>query len=107
MDSPGSKEQGPARVVAQRDKDFRGGIAPQIRAKQNLSPISRCRPGEGLGGRRQKEMFTGSLIDDLIATVERAERHVEADREIREVTGWPTYPSYEAAVAEQNLYEVA
>jgi len=52
-------------------------------------------------------MFTGSLIDDLIATVERAERHAEADREIREVTGWPTYPSYEAAVTEQNLFEVA
>jgi len=33
MDSPGSKEQGLARVVAQRDKDFRGGIAPRIKGE--------------------------------------------------------------------------
>jgi len=51
-------------------------------------------------------MFTGSLIDDLIATVERAEKHAAADREIREVTGWPIYHNYEVP-AEQNLFEVA
>jgi hypothetical protein len=52
-------------------------------------------------------MFTGSLIDDLIATVERAEKHAAADRDILEVTGWPIYHSYEVPAAEQNLFEVA
>jgi hypothetical protein len=58
-------------------------------------------------GAEAKEMFTGNLIDDLMATVERVERHAEADREIREVTGWPTYAGYEVVAAEPNLFEVA
>ena len=52
-------------------------------------------------------MFTGNLIDELIATVERVEKHAEADREMREVTGWPTGSNYEVIAVEQSLFEVA
>jgi hypothetical protein len=54
-------------------------------------------------------MYTGTLIDDLIATVERAEEHLDA-RETREgqhLAYWHEAQTYEMKVAGQNLLGVA
>src|SRR5882724_7224922 len=56
-----------------RDKSFRGGIVlSQHRAKHNSLPSLGAVRRDGKVERRPK-MYTGTLIDELIATVERTE----------------------------------
>ena len=51
-------------------------------------------------------MYTGTLIDDLIATVERAEQHAYQEPESPESDGW-SIGAQQAEQAEPNLLGVA
>jgi len=57
-------------------------------------------------------MFTGNLIEDLIATVERAERHAPPERahpdeESIQLAAWSGVAGYELAQVEHKLLGVA
>ena len=53
-------------------------------------------------------MYTGTLIDDLIATVERAEERAEEhDNCAESQTYWQQAATYELKVTGQNLLGVA
>ncbi len=57
-------------------------------------------------------MFTGNLIEDLIATVERAERHARPERtctekETIQLAAWSGVVGYELAQVEHKLLGVA
>jgi hypothetical protein len=54
-------------------------------------------------------MYTGTLIDDLIAAVERTEQHREAReaREDKQLAYWHEATTYELKVAGQDLLGVA
>jgi hypothetical protein len=51
-------------------------------------------------------MYTGTLIEDLMATVERAEQHAAADASTPEPEPWIAIGSFEVG-AESNLLGVA
>lgn len=51
-------------------------------------------------------MYTGTLIDDLIATVERAEQHAYQEPESTEQDGWYTV-AHQEGQAEPSLLGVA
>ena len=50
-------------------------------------------------------MFTGRLIDDLIATVERAVQHTDPQGDSAEI--WCNVAPYELAAMDANLIGVA
>ena len=52
-------------------------------------------------------MFTGNLIEDLIATVEKAEQHVRREKQTIELTAWSSLVGYESANVEHKLLGVA
>jgi hypothetical protein len=57
-------------------------------------------------------MFTGNLIEDLIATVERAEQHALPERaglenDAIQMTAWSGVVGYELAQVEHKLLGVA
>jgi hypothetical protein len=52
-------------------------------------------------------MYTGTLIEDLIAAVERAEQHARTGREEAEPERWYAGAQYEAVKVEQTLLGVA
>jgi hypothetical protein len=52
-------------------------------------------------------MYTGTLIDDLIATVERAEQHAYQEADSAELDGWYAVAPHELGRAEPNLIGVA
>jgi len=53
-------------------------------------------------------MYTGTLIDDLMATVERAEERVDGRKNNEEeLAYWQHAHTYEMKVAGQNLLGVA
>jgi hypothetical protein len=60
-------------------------------------------------GTEEIEMFTGTLIEDLMSTVERAEQHArknnEAEMQITE--HWHGIASYELSQSANNLLGVA
>jgi len=56
---------------------------------------------------RRLVMYTGTLIDDLIATVERAEQHAYQETDSVELDGWYTVAPHELGQAEPNLIGVA
>jgi hypothetical protein len=51
-------------------------------------------------------MFTGRLIDELMATVERAVQH-DSQVDSAELQGWCTVAPYELAATDANLIGVA
>jgi hypothetical protein len=54
---------------------FRSSIASQLQRAKNKTTFSRYCSGEVLKvGRNEEIMYTGTLIDDLIKTVEHAEK---------------------------------
>jgi hypothetical protein len=52
-------------------------------------------------------MFTGRLIDELMATVERAEQHADTQGDSTEMQSWCTVAPYELAAMDANLIGVA
>ena len=52
-------------------------------------------------------MFTGRLIDELMATVERAEQQTDPQGDSAELQGWCTVAPYELAAMDANLIGVA
>lgn len=52
-------------------------------------------------------MYTGTLIDDLTTTVERAEQHAHLKANAAEIEHWYALAPYQLAPAEQNLLGVA
>ncbi len=52
-------------------------------------------------------MYTGTLIDDLMATVARAERHAQPEADSAELDRWYAVAPHELAQAEPNLVGVA
>ena len=85
---------------------FRDGIASHKRAKQIFLPISRCRPGENQGRTGVKAMYTGTLIDELTKTVERAEAHVREANQETELERWYA-AHHQRALVEAELLGVA
>jgi len=63
-------------MTVNRRPSFRSSIASQLqRAKKTKTTFSRYCSGEVLKvGRNEEIMYTGTLIDDLIKTVEQAEK---------------------------------
>ena len=55
---------------------------------------------------RRLEMYKGTLIDDLMATVERAEQHVQQEDSV-ELDSWYSVAPGELGQAEPNLIGVA
>jgi hypothetical protein len=51
-------------------------------------------------------MFTGKLIDELMATVERAEQHADPQDSL-ELQNWCTVAPYELSAMDANLIGVA
>ena len=51
-------------------------------------------------------MYTGTLIEDLIEAVERAERHAELDTQVSEPEAWVAVGRFELGI-EPNLLGVA
>ena len=52
-------------------------------------------------------MFTGKLIDELMATVERAVQHTDPQGDSAELQSWCTVAPYELAAMDANLIGVA
>jgi hypothetical protein len=53
-------------------------------------------------------MFTGNLIENLIATVEKAEQHLaRPEKQAIEMTAWSGVVGYELAQVEHKLLGVA
>jgi hypothetical protein len=52
-------------------------------------------------------MHTGRLIEELIETVERAERHARQQVDSQEVQRWYAVTPYELGTGESNLLGVA
>lgn len=52
-------------------------------------------------------MFTGELIDELMATVERAERQADPQGVSAELQNWCNVAPYELAAMDANLIGVA
>ncbi len=52
-------------------------------------------------------MYTGTLIDDLIATVERAEQHAHQEADSVEFDRWSAVAKQELGQAEPSLVGVA
>jgi hypothetical protein len=52
-------------------------------------------------------MFTGELIDELMATVERAEQQADPQGDSAELQNWCTVVPYELAAMDANLIGVA
>jgi hypothetical protein len=52
-------------------------------------------------------MFTGKLIDELMATVERAEQHGDPQGDSAELQSWCPVAPYELAAMDANLIGVA
>jgi hypothetical protein len=52
-------------------------------------------------------MYQGTLIDDLMATVERAERHAHQQTGSAELEHWYALAGRQLAPADQNLLGVA
>ena len=52
-------------------------------------------------------MYTGTLIDDLIATVERAEQHAQHEADSTELDRWYAVAPRELLQAEPTLVGVA
>jgi hypothetical protein len=52
-------------------------------------------------------MFTGNLIEDLIATVERAEQQARPENQAIEMMAWSSAGLYETAQVEHKLLGVA
>jgi len=52
-------------------------------------------------------MFTGRLIDELMATVERAEQQADPQGDSAEMQSWCTVAPYELAALDANLIGVA
>jgi hypothetical protein len=64
-------------MIARQDlrQSFRSSIAFHSKGRKKQTTFSRCCSGKGSEGREKRgHMYTGTLIDDLIKTVERAER---------------------------------
>src|ERR1700680_896588 len=90
------------------EKSFRDGIASHIKG-ENKSPPSLDAVPERLGGetkvKRRLVMYTGTLIDELISTVERAEKHAHKTSDSQEVnlTYWYTATERERALDSKFL----
>jgi hypothetical protein len=52
-------------------------------------------------------MFTGRLIDELMATVERAVQHVDPQMDSADMQSWCSVAPYELAAMDANLIGVA
>jgi hypothetical protein len=52
-------------------------------------------------------MYTGTLIDELMTTVERAERHSSQHTDAAQIEHWYALAPHQLAPAEQNLLGVA
>ena len=52
-------------------------------------------------------MFTGELIDELMATVERAEQQADPQGDSTELQNWCAVAPYELAAMDANLIGVA
>lgn len=52
-------------------------------------------------------MFTGKLIDELMATVERAEQNADQQSGSAELENWCAIAPYELTVMDANLIGVA
>jgi Uri superfamily endonuclease len=52
-------------------------------------------------------MYTGTLIDELMTTVERVERHAQSGADVAQVEHWHVLAPYQLVPAEQNLLGVA
>jgi hypothetical protein len=52
-------------------------------------------------------MFTGKLIDELMATVERAEQQADPQGDSAEMLNWCTVAPYELAAMDANSIGVA
>jgi hypothetical protein len=52
-------------------------------------------------------MFTGKLIDELMATVERTVQHADLQGDSAEMQNWCTVAPYELAAMDANLIGVA
>ena len=93
------------------EKSFRDGIASHIKG-ENKSPPSLDAVPERLGGetkvKRRLVMYTGTLIDELISTVERAEKHAHrtADSQETKLTHWYA-PTERERVFDSQLLGVA
>ena len=96
----------PRRVVARREASFRGGIASQRANKKFPTSLSVPSRREFKGRREERDMYTGTLIEDLIATVERAERHASTNASVPEPELWMLAGRFEVGV-EPNLLGVA
>jgi Uri superfamily endonuclease len=57
--------------------------------------------------KRRAMMYTGSLIEDLMTTVERAERHAQPGADVAQVEHWHVLPLHQLPPVEQNLLGVA
>jgi len=58
---------------------------------------AQMRPGSNAGG---KNMYSGTLIDQIMASVERAEEHVQCDLDLRDaVLLFDDYSTYFQTVA--------
>jgi hypothetical protein len=52
-------------------------------------------------------MFTGKLIDELMATVERAVEHADPQGDSAEMHSWSSVAPYELTAMDANLIGVA
>jgi hypothetical protein len=52
-------------------------------------------------------MFTGRLIDELMATVERAAQHADPQTDSADMQSWCTVAHYELPALDANLIGVA
>jgi hypothetical protein len=52
-------------------------------------------------------MYTGTLIEELMATVERAEQHAHEQAELAQLECWYAVAPYELSQVEPNLLGVA
>src|ERR1700757_3849786 len=77
------------RHAGRASEKFPGRHRLQQRAKTKILPTSRCRPGEADGRNgRLRAMYTGTLIEELIAAVERAEEHARQSAQAQSLESW-------------------
>jgi hypothetical protein len=107
------------RWSAQRDRSLRWGILGEVKPgthregvpgqgfERQILPISRRYPGEKFQGRKGvRAMYTGTLINELMAVVERTEVHLRSTERDSELERW--YASQHSnATIEAELLGVA
>jgi hypothetical protein len=89
-----------------RGESFRDGIASHTKGENKKLPSLDAVP-ERAEGRRRQEMYTGTLINDLMATVERVESRARQQSQEDRLAYWYALAQQEMAQFESTLAGVA